>query len=65
MKETEYWAVQPIREPGQLQSLYAKMDCLTQIEYSCRLLLGALYRQKTINPVDYVYDCLQAEFRAM
>jgi hypothetical protein len=58
MKETDYWAVQPIREPHQLQAVYAKMDCLTQIEYSCRLLLGALYRQKTINPVDYVYDCL-------
>ncbi len=58
MKETDYWDVRPIREQHELQALYAKMESLTQIEFSCRLLLGALYKQKQINPVDYVYDCI-------
>jgi hypothetical protein len=37
---------------------YNKIEALTSIEYSSRVLLGALYRQMQVNPVDYVHDCL-------
>lgn len=59
MKETDYWAVRPITHANQAQQLRQRMDFLINIEFSSRLLLGALYQQMKVNPVDYVYDCLQ------
>lgn len=37
-----------------------KADLLVNIEYSSRILLGALYRQKQINPVDYIYESMNS-----
>lgn len=41
------------------------MDFLINIEFSSRLLLGALYQQMKVNPVDYVYDCLQTNISVL
>lgn len=65
MKETKHWDAKPIREPYMLKTLQQTMETLTNIEFSSRLLLGALYKQMSVNPVDYVYDSLQTKFRLM
>jgi len=56
MKETDYWAVRPITNKHTLQQLQEKLDTLTNIEYSSRILLGALYKQMVVHPCDYVLD---------
>ena len=41
------------------------LDTLTNIEFSSRLLLGALYRQYQYNPVNYIYESMGVRIRAM
>ncbi len=40
------------------------LENLTNIEYASKVLLGALFKQKEMNPIDYVYNALniQIEF---
>ena len=54
MSETDYWEAKPITQDRQLKELVDKLDSLTNNEFSSRILLGALYRQKKIAPQDYV-----------
>lgn len=61
MKENAYWEAQPINSHEDVAEMRTKLDYLTNIEFSSRLLLGALYRQKQVNPVDYVYDALRTK----
>lgn len=65
MSETNFWEAKPIRHTNQLKELNDKMDSLTNIEFSSRLLLGALYRQMKVPPQDYVFDSLQTQIRKM
>ena len=65
MSETKYWEARPIRHAGELKGLNEKLDTLTSIEFSSRLLLGALYRQMKVSPQDYVFNSLQTQFRVM
>jgi hypothetical protein len=34
------------------------LETLTNIEYASKVLLGALLRQKEMNPVDYIYQAM-------
>jgi len=38
---------------------------LTEVEFTSKILLGALQKQKQVNPVDYIYDCLQANLTVL
>jgi hypothetical protein len=48
----------PINNIHLLKERYDNLDGLSNIEYATKVLLGALFRQKEINPVDYVYHAL-------
>jgi len=65
MKETKSWEARPIRHANEVKALSDKLETLTNIEFSSRLLLGALYRQMTVSPMDYVFDSLQTQFTLM
>lgn len=65
MKETDSWKVRPITHANNVKKLREKADQLVNIEFSARVLLGALYRQLQVNPVDYMYDCLQTQVQAL
>jgi hypothetical protein len=54
-----YSLARPIDNKNLFSLHYNKLELLTSIEYSSRVLLGALFRQMQVNPVDYVLDCLQ------
>jgi len=45
----------PIATINQLQEKFQQLDTLTGVEFSNRILLGALLRQREFNPIDYVY----------
>ena len=34
------------------------LENLTNIEYAAKMLLGALYRQDEMNPIDYVHNAV-------
>jgi hypothetical protein len=34
---------------------------LLNVEFSSRILLGALYHQYNVNPIEYIYDCMAAK----
>jgi poly [ADP-ribose] polymerase len=38
--------------------MYDALSHLTHIEHASKLLLGALYRQMEVNPVDYIFEAL-------
>jgi poly [ADP-ribose] polymerase 2/3/4 len=38
---------------------------LLNVEFSSRLLLGALYRQYDVNPIEYIYDCMASKIMLM
>jgi len=41
--------------------MFQKIDQLISVEYTSRILLGALYRQYEFNPTEYIYNCLGAK----
>ena len=41
------------------------LENLTDIEYASKILLGALSKQKEINPVDYVYHALNLQIEPL
>lgn len=48
----------PINNVHMLKQQYDNLDGLSNIEYATKVLLGALLKQKEMNPVDYVYHAL-------
>jgi len=58
MVDNDYWSVRPIVHLNALASLESNIEILTNIEYASRILLGALYRQTAVNPMDYVLDSI-------
>lgn len=42
-----------------------KLQLLTNIEQSSRILLGALYRQIETSPFNYVYSALDVQIKLM
>ena len=41
------------------------LDSLRSVEIASRILMGALYREKVVNPVDYIYAALQTRIELM
>ena len=54
-KEGENETVKPMKNTQELQQQYVKLDQLVNIEFTSRMLLAALYRQYTLNPMQYIY----------
>lgn len=53
--------IKPINNQHTLQQEYTKMDNLVNVEFTSRLLLAALYRQYTMNPIQYIYNSMGAK----
>lgn len=41
------------------------LEQLTNIEFASKILLGALLRQKEMNPIDYVYNAMNLQIEAL
>ena len=41
------------------------LESLTNIEYASKVLLGALYKQKEMNPIDYVAHALNLQIESL
>lgn len=48
----------PLNNQHSVKTQYDMLDTLTNIEYASKVLLGALLRQKDMNPIDYVYHAM-------
>lgn len=42
----------------QIKTQYDLLENLNNIEYASKVLLGALLKQKEMNPIDYVYHAM-------
>jgi cation transport regulator ChaC len=41
------------------------LEQLTNIEFASKILLGALLRQKEMNPIDYVYNAMNLQIESL
>ena len=57
--------IRPIQHENQLKTVYDMLDQLSNIEFSSRLLLGALYRQYQYNPINYIYENMGVRIQAL
>lgn len=57
--------IRPIDRLNQLKIVYDMLDSLSNIEFSSRLLLGALYRQYQYNPINYIYENMGVRIQAL
>ena len=57
--------IKPIQHPHFLAEVFKMIDQLCNIEFSSRLLLGALYRQYTFNPIQYIYESMGVRIQAL
>jgi len=48
----------PLNNNHHLKTQYDLLENLNNIEYASKVLLGALLRQKEMNPIDYVYHAM-------
>lgn len=48
----------PLSHNHHLKTQYDLLENLNNIEYASKVLLGALLRQKEMNPIDYVYHAM-------
>lgn len=65
LAENKDQITRPIDNQHMLSQQYTKLELLTEVEFSSRVLLGALFRQMQVNPVDYVHDALQTQITPM
>lgn len=61
MKENENSVTAPIANINMVRRHSDLLSTLMNVEFSSRLLLGALYRQYQVNPIEYIYDCMAAK----
>jgi poly [ADP-ribose] polymerase len=64
-KENENQPAAPIRNINIYKRHSDLIEVLLSVEYSSRILLGALYRQYEVNPIEYIYDCMAAKIALM
>lgn len=57
--------IKPINSLQNLKNVYDMLDSLSNIEFSSRLLLGALYRQYQYNPINYIYENMGVRIQAL
>ena len=51
----------PLNSVHAIKTMYDDLSHLSNIEHASKLLLGALYRQMEINPVDYIFQSLASK----
>ena len=64
-KENQNQVAAPIRNINVFKRQSELIETLLNVEFSSRILLGALYRQYTVNPIEYIYDCMAAKIFSM
>jgi len=64
-KESETRLASPIKDVNEIKRNSDMLELLMNVEFSSRILLGALYRQYEVNPIDYIYECMAAKIMAM
>jgi hypothetical protein len=64
-KESETRLASPIKDVNEVKRMSEMLELLMNVEFSSRILLGALYRQYEVNPIDYIYECMAAKIMAM
>lgn len=57
--------VPPIQSPDQVHQNFQLLDSLENIEAASKICLGALHRQRTINPLDYVMRAVQVNLEPL
>ena len=65
MKEQRNQITMVIYDQHSLNTHFEKINLLKNVERVSRLLLGALYRQMQINPIQYIYEHLGTKIKAM
>ena len=55
----------PINNQHSVKQQFDMLEQLTNIEFASKILLGALLRQKEINPIDYVYNAMNLQIEAL
>jgi len=65
MKENQSSVAAPINNINIVKRHADLLGTLINVEFSSRLLLGALYRQYQVNPIEYIYDCMAAKILFM
>lgn len=65
MSEHKDDVIRPIKSLMELKNVYDMIDQLSNIEFSSRLLLGALYRQYQYNPINYIYENMGVRIQAL
>jgi len=63
--ENKFVKARSIDRKDRVDDHYSKLELLTSIEYTSKVLLGAHYRQMQVSPVDYVLDCLETKITTM
>lgn len=48
----------PLNNQHMIKKEYDTLENLVNIEYASKVLLGALLKEKEMNPIDYVYQAL-------
>lgn len=48
----------PLNNQHQIKTQYDLLETLNNIEYASKIMLGALFRQQEMNPIDYVYHAM-------
>jgi hypothetical protein len=55
----------PINNQHSVKQQFDMLEQLTNIEFASKILLGALLRQKEMNPIDYVYNAMNLQIEAL
>jgi len=51
----------PMRNANFIKNTFTQLEQLREIEAASKILLGALYRQSEVHPVDYIYQALNID----
>ena len=57
--------ISPFRNIDEAKQEVSVLEDLTSLERAISILLGAQYRMKELNPLDYIYNCLQTTFEVV
>merc|ERR1712062_936904 len=61
----EFERVTPIDSSSSLKEEKHRLDLLLEFETAKALVLGAMLRRKEVNPMDYVYSCLDSRLQLL
>ncbi|XP_074658150.1 poly [ADP-ribose] polymerase tankyrase-like [Tubulanus polymorphus] len=61
----EYTTVRPLTNDSLIRDQVRKITNLLELEQAGKMLLAAQYRQKEMNPLDYIYQCMGCTIQLM